>query len=114
MQLTLTSVANLGSTPKTDGNWRTAAKDFEAILIAQLLRAGREGGGWLGAGEDQTAAPAIEMAEEHFAKAIAAQGGLGLATMLSATLDQSKPATVSGLSAESGASSLVPATPSEE
>ena len=45
----------------------------------------REAGGasgWLGAGEDSTAASAMEMAEEHFAAALSQQGGLGLARMV--------------------------------
>ena len=70
---------------------REAAQQFEALLIAQLLRSAREAGasGWLGTGEDQTAASALALAEEHFAQALAAQGGLGLAGLI-----------VSGLSRE--------------
>jgi Rod binding domain-containing protein len=72
-----------------------AARQFEALLLAQLLRATREAGsdGWLGTGEDQTASSAMGLAEEQFAQALAAQGGLGLASLI-----------VSGLSRESGES----------
>lgn len=60
-----------------------AARQFEALLIAQLLRAARGGEeGWLGAGADTTASAALALAEEQFAGALAAQGGLGLAGMV--------------------------------
>ena len=66
------------------------ARQFEALLLAQLLRTAREAGseGWLGAGEDQTASSAMELAEEQFARALAAQGGLGLAGLIVSCLDQ--------------------------
>ncbi len=57
-----------------------AAKQFEALLIAQMLKTMRESGsGWLGSGEDQASESAMGMAEEHFAAALSASGGLGLA-----------------------------------
>lgn len=57
-----------------------AAKQFEALLIGQMLKTMREGGsGWLGSGEDQASESAMGMAEEHFAAALSASGGLGLA-----------------------------------
>ena len=60
-----------------------AAHQFEALLIGQLLRAARGGSdSWLGAGEDPTAASAMELAEEQFAGALSAQGGLGLASLI--------------------------------
>jgi Rod binding domain-containing protein len=71
-----------GATPK---NIAEAATQFEALLIAQLLRSARESGagaGWLGTGEDSTADSALQMAEEQFAASMAAQGGLGLARMI--------------------------------
>jgi Rod binding domain-containing protein len=59
-----------------------AARQFESLLIAQMLRTARGSEGWLGTGEDSTAASAMEMAEEQFASAMSAQGGLGLAKMI--------------------------------
>ena len=61
-----------------------AARQFEALLVGQLLRSSRQTGseGWLGAGEDQTASSVMELAEEQFAQALTAQGGLGLAGMI--------------------------------
>lgn len=67
-----------------------AARQFEALLIAQMLRTMREAGGsggWLGTGEDSTADSAMQMAEEHLAAALSAQGGLGLARMLTTGLN---------------------------
>jgi Rod binding domain-containing protein len=60
-----------------------AAKQFEALLIAEMLKSVHEsGGGWMGTGDDQTASPAMEMGDEQFAMAIASKGGLGLGTMI--------------------------------
>ncbi len=60
-----------------------AAKQFEALLIGQMLKTMRESGsGWLGSGEDQAAESAMGMAEEHFAAALSASGGLGLASTI--------------------------------
>jgi Rod binding domain-containing protein len=62
---------------------REAAQQFESLLVAYLLRTMRpEGGGWLGTGDDPTASSAMELAEEQFAQALAAQGGLGLAKLV--------------------------------
>jgi Rod binding domain-containing protein len=68
-----------------------AARQFEALLIAQLIRSARESSGsegWLGAGEDQTASSAMELAEEQFAQALSAQGGMGLAGLIVSGLNQ--------------------------
>lgn len=56
-----------------------AASDFEALLIAQMLRSARsDSEGWLGTGSDSTSAPLIEMAEDQISKLMAQSGGLGL------------------------------------
>ena len=70
-----------------------AARQFEALLIAKLLRTAREAGGegWLGCGEDASASSALELAEEQFAQALAAQGGLGLARLVAAGLAPDNP-----------------------
>ena len=76
---------------KTDSPQKTkdAADQFESLLLGQILKsAHEEDGGWLGAGEDQTAGSAMQMADEYFAKALTSHGGLGLARMISASLDQ--------------------------
>jgi Rod binding domain-containing protein len=76
---------------KTDSPQKTkdAAVQFESLLVGQILKsAHEEDGGWLGAGEDQTAGSAMQMADEYLARALTSHGGLGLARMISASLDQ--------------------------
>jgi len=76
---------------KTDSPQKTkdAAVQFEALLVGQILKsAHEEEGGWLGADEDQTAGSAMQMADEYFARALTSHGGLGLARMISNSLDQ--------------------------
>lgn len=82
-------------TPKTDKVSDTS-KQFEALIVGQVLKAAREAseGGWLGTGDDQTGELALEMAEQGFAQALAARGGLGIAKMVTPILrrDESKAA----------------------
>lgn len=77
--------------PAPDPRIADAARQFEALLLTQLLRAARQEGGegWLGSGEDQAASSAMEFAEECFAQALASQGGLGLAALITAELSRS-------------------------
>jgi Rod binding domain-containing protein len=69
---------------------KDAAGQFEALMVGQILKSAHEQeGGWMGAGEeDQTSASTMQMADEYFARALTAQGGLGLARMISTSLDQ--------------------------
>jgi Rod binding domain-containing protein len=56
-----------------------AGKDFEALLIGQMMRSIREeGSGWMGTGEDKASDAAFGMAENEFARAMAGSGGFGL------------------------------------
>lgn len=65
-----------------------AARQFEALLIGQMLREVREhSGGWLGSGEDAAGSCATELAEQQFARALAERGGLGLATLITRELE---------------------------
>jgi Rod binding domain-containing protein len=76
-----------GSTVKT-GKIADAAGQFEALLIGQMLKSMREeGSGWLGTGEDKSADAVMGFAEEQFAAALSAGGGLGLAKMVGAGLE---------------------------
>jgi Rod binding domain-containing protein len=81
--------------PKTDKVSDTA-KQFEALVIGQLLKSAREAsqGGWLGTGDDQTGQLALEMAEQGLAQALAARGGIGIAKMVTPLLrrDEAKAA----------------------
>jgi flagellar protein FlgJ len=76
-----------------------AARQFEALVVGQVLKAAREAsdGGWLGTGDDQTGELALEMAEQGFAQAIASKGALGIAKMVTPKLrrDETKAASSS-------------------
>jgi Rod binding domain-containing protein len=84
-----TPAGRLEGTKESPAALADAAKQFEALLITELLRAARgDSEGWMGAGEDQTAASAMELAEEQFAGALAAQGGLGMASLIISGLER--------------------------
>ena len=70
-----------------------AAAQFEALLIASMLKACRDGGSsWLGTGDDAAGESAIGFAEEHLSRALASHGGLGIAQMIIAGLEnQNRP-----------------------
>jgi peptidoglycan hydrolase FlgJ len=78
--MTATGVTGLGR-PK---NLEEAANQFEALLVGQMMRSMRESseGGWLGGGGDPSGSALTEMAEEHLAKAITTNGGMGLAKVI--------------------------------
>jgi flagellar protein FlgJ len=64
-----------------------AAKDFEAMLLGQMLSSMREeGSSWLGTGDDQASDSAFGLGEQELAKAITAGGGLGLSKLVAAGL----------------------------
>jgi Rod binding domain-containing protein len=85
-------VSTRASAPKkNDGaHIAEAARQFESLLISQLLKSTQEAGGagWLGTGEDQAGAQALELAQEQFAQTLAKQGGLGLARLVVSGLRQ--------------------------
>jgi len=60
-----------------------AAQQFEALLLGQILRAAREGGG-------SSSDCALEYAEQQFADVMARNGGLGLARLIVKGLEQQK------------------------
>lgn len=64
-----------------------AAKQFESLLVAQMMKSMSDTeGGWLGTGDDQSASAAMEYGQEAFAQAMSASGGLGLAKLVAAGL----------------------------
>jgi Rod binding domain-containing protein len=71
------------SSQASSARLKSAAAEFEALLIAQMLKDIRESGGesWLGAGSDPSGAHMMGLAEEQMAKALSAQGGLGLSQL---------------------------------
>ena len=88
----MAAITRLGAIPidqpapaATPQQLKDAAQQFEGLLLHQLLKSssGEGGGGWLGTGEEDTAGlQAMDMAQEQFAAALAARGGLGLANLV--------------------------------
>lgn len=88
------------------------AKQFEALVAGQVLKAARESeqGGWLGEDDDQTGELTLEMAEQSFAQALANQGGFGIAKIVTAGIERKH-----AKAASSGAtSSAAPIRPNKE
>src|SRR3984885_9296682 len=68
---------------------RKAAVDFEALLIAQMLKSARESGGGMTGDEDEqdeTNSTMLELGEQQMAQALSSGGGLGIAKMVIAGL----------------------------
>jgi Rod binding domain-containing protein len=70
----------------TPAKIQQAARDFEALLLAQMLKTAREasGGGLTGDGgdDDNPNSTMIELGEQQFAQALASGGGLGIAKIV--------------------------------
>jgi hypothetical protein len=84
---------NTGSA--TDGpELKTAAAQFEALVLTQLIRAAKESGSgtWLNAEEgDGAAGPVMQMAEEYLSQALSSTGQLGLATLITNAIQKQQP-----------------------
>jgi len=82
----------LASASSESAKVNEAAKQFEALVVGQVLKVSRESsdGGWLGSGEDQGGEMAVELGEQAFAQAIAARGGFGIAKLVKANLERGK------------------------
>ena len=64
-----------------------AARDFESLLLGQMLRSVREeGSGWLGTGDDDASAAAFGLGEDQLARALTKAGGIGLSKVIAAGL----------------------------
>jgi flagellar protein FlgJ len=59
-----------------------AAQQFEALLLGQILEAARQGGGWLGTGQDSAGDCAMSFAGQQLALTMAQSGGFGLAGLI--------------------------------
>jgi Rod binding domain-containing protein len=93
------------------------AKQFEALMIGQILKSAREssGGGWLDSEDDQddqTGSLVMEMAEQGFSQAMAARGGLGIAKMVTANLERGEFKTDGGQFKTASSDSEGPPAPS--
>lgn len=82
--LTVTAAASQPALPQADSHARIhdAARQFEALLIGQILASAHGEGGWLGTGEDAAGSCATGFAEQQLATMIAQEGGLGLAKLI--------------------------------
>jgi Rod binding domain-containing protein len=81
-----------GALPKKDTaeKIQDAAKQFEALMIGQILKAAQpdDGEGWsLGGEEDEASSTAMGFANDYFARALSAKGGLGLSKMITKSLE---------------------------
>ena len=78
------AVGTAASVPQDDpAKVKSAAKQFEALLIGQMMKSMRDSeGGWLGTGSDESSSSAMEYGQEMFAQSMANSGGLGLADMI--------------------------------
>ena len=85
--------------PDSPEKIKDAASQFEALMISQILKAskGDSDEGAFGGDPDPAAASAMDFANDYFARAMAAKGGLGLSNMI-----------VAGLQKQSSGSSPVP------
>jgi Rod binding domain-containing protein len=77
MPATMTAVA---PQTKVEG----AAKQFEALMIAQMLRTARENT----EDEDSSSSTMLDVADQQFSQVLANNGGLGLATLIVKGLNQ--------------------------
>ena len=72
-----------GSARSTPAKVHEAARQFEALLLGQILKSMKDAeGGWMGTGEDQTASSAMEYGQEMLAQQLSSNGGLGLANLI--------------------------------
>ena len=68
-----------------------AARQFEALLIGQMLQSVRaESDGWMGSGGDAGSQTSMDLAQEQFARVLSQHGGLGLSARIVDSLS-SKP-----------------------
>ncbi len=73
-----------GAGTQSSDRLHTAAQQFEALLVGEMLKSARESGsdGWLGSGESTGDDSAMDMAESQLANALSNSGGLGLAKVI--------------------------------
>ncbi len=95
LSLAATSLTPEQIPPKNPAKLAEAAKQFEALMITQMMKSAREasGSGWLSEGDETGEDTATGMAEEQFAQALARSGGLGLARMVIKTMSDRETAT---------------------
>src|ERR1700733_2194493 len=112
------SASDKAASDKTDTPEKISgvAKQFEALMIGQMLKSAREasGGGWLGNEndqDDQTGSLVMELGEQGLAQALAAHGGLGIAKMVTANLERSQSHAAGGQAKTASSDSAAPSQP---
>ena len=75
-----------GAQKQTPEKIRGAATQFEALLIAQMLRSAQSDEGDSSDGGSGSS-PLIELGQQQFAQALASRGGLGIAKIVVAGLE---------------------------
>src|SRR5580658_8611310 len=86
---TATGSTGAGRPPDDPEKIKGAAKQFEALLIGQMMKSMHDSeGGWLGTGDDNSSSSAMEYGQEIFAQSMAQSGGLGLSNMIAAGLQK--------------------------
>jgi len=63
-------------------NEAEAAKQFEAMLIGEMLRTAHESGPGLGGEEDSSGETMWDLSAQEFAQVLADKGGMGLAQLI--------------------------------
>jgi Rod binding domain-containing protein len=91
------TLAELNAKPDPDSPAKVAdvAKQFEALMIGQVLKAARASsdGGWLDDGSDDTNDISLDLAEQSLSQAMAARGTFGIAKMITQSLENRQQAT---------------------
>ena len=94
MNVDLQKAAALSPSPPTGptAKLQRAAEQFEAMFVGQMLKSVRESASEETDDDGDSAAnsPFMEMAEDQLAQAMAARGGLGIATIVMKDLGTSK------------------------
>lgn len=85
--VSLDTVDSAKPSKREEGKIADAARQFEALLISQILKSACDASTMTGStgADDPGGATAIEMAQEQFAAALSARGGMGIATMVTST-----------------------------
>jgi flagellar protein FlgJ len=86
--LSTSAIFSPGEATDRKSKIHTAAQQFEALMVSEMLKAARETGseGWLGSGDSSTEDTAMSMAESQLSNALAKNGGLGLAKTIESAL----------------------------
>ena len=82
----------LANASSDDKKLADTAKQFEAVMAGEILKAARASsqGGWLGSSDDDQAGEmTVELAEQGLAQGLAATGAFGIAKMVIANLHPS-------------------------